>query len=79
MSNQEAPLNLAVAQAGPRAIPAGSGWTHREQKVESLQMLLQATPTVIQQQQQQADGINNFFTADSESCSSKEIKAGEKY
>ena len=49
-----------------------------EQKVESLQMLLQATPTVIQQQQQQADGINNFFTADSES-SSKEIKAGEKY
>ena len=48
-----------------------------EQKVESLQMLLQATPTVIQQQQQ-ADGINNFFTADSES-SSKEIKAGEKY
>ena len=49
-----------------------------EQKVESLQMLLQATPTVIQQQQQQADGINNYFTADSES-SSKEIKAGEKY
>ena len=51
-----------------------------EQKVESLQMLLQATPTVIQQQQQQADGINNVFTADSEtSSSSKEIKAGEKY
>ena len=46
-----------------------------EQKVESLQMLLQATPTVIQQQQQQADGINNFFTADSESSSSKEIKS----
>ena len=47
-----------------------------EQKVESLQMLLQATPTLIQQQQQQqADGINNFFTADSESSSSKEIKS----